>query len=159
MTRTLGSYIAAVIVAYCFGALFISQGNIAAVTGLGFDVTMSQRLGAIIHDVSGMTDIYLPLVAVSLLLGLPVAFAVVQKKSAPAHDWLRVSRVCGSAGHARDHEGCSRPVGYRAYANTLGPAGPRRCRRHWRLSFLPPVWPIKGRLAAPQRVIHDESDY
>jgi hypothetical protein len=79
MTRTLGSYIAAVIVAYCFGALFISQGNIAAVTGLGFDVTMSQRLGAIVHDVSGMTDIYLPLVAVSLLLGLPVAFAVVRK--------------------------------------------------------------------------------
>ena len=79
MTRTLGSYIAALIVAYCFGALFISQGNIAAVTGLGFDVTMSQRLGAIIHDVSGMTDIYLPLVAVSLLLGLPVAFAVVRK--------------------------------------------------------------------------------
>ena len=79
MTRTLGSYIAAVIVAYCFGALFISQGNIAAVTGLGFDVTMSQRLGAIVHDVSGMTDIYLPLVAVSLLLGLPVAFAMVRK--------------------------------------------------------------------------------
>ncbi|MDG1702847.1 MAG: hypothetical protein P8I46_01380 [Pseudomonadales bacterium] len=79
MTRTLGSYIAAVIVAYCFGALFISQGNIAAVTGLGFDVTMSQRLGAIVHDVSGMTDIYLPLVAVSLLLGLPVAFAVIRK--------------------------------------------------------------------------------
>jgi hypothetical protein len=79
MTRTLGSYIAAVIVAYCFGALFISQGNIAAVTGLGFDVTMSQRLGAIVHDISGMTDIYLPLVAVSLLLGLPVAFAVVRK--------------------------------------------------------------------------------
>jgi hypothetical protein len=79
MTRTLGSYIAALIVAYCFGALFISQGNIAAVTGLGFDVTMSQRLGAIVHDVSGMTDIYLPLVAVSLLLGLPVAFAVVRK--------------------------------------------------------------------------------
>ena len=79
MTRTLGSYIAAVIVAYCFGALFISQGNIAAVTGLGFDVTMSQRLGAIVHDVSGMTDIYLPLVVVSLLLGLPVAFAVVRK--------------------------------------------------------------------------------
>ena len=79
MTRTLGSYIAAVIVAYCFGALFISQGNIAAVTGLGFDVTMSQRLGAIVHDVSGMTDIYLPLVAVSLLLGLPVAFVVVRK--------------------------------------------------------------------------------
>jgi nucleoside recognition membrane protein YjiH len=79
MTRTLGSYIAAVIVAYCFGALFISQGNIAAVTGLGFDVTMSQRLGAIVHDVSGMADIYLPLVAVSLLLGLPVAFAVARK--------------------------------------------------------------------------------
>lgn len=80
MTRTVGSYLAAVVIAYCFGALFISQGNIAAVTALGFDVTMSQRLGAIVHDIAGMTDIYLPLVAISLLLGLPVAFAVVRKR-------------------------------------------------------------------------------
>jgi hypothetical protein len=159
MTRTLGSYIAAVIVAYCFGALFISQGNIAAVTGLGFDVTMSQRLGAIVHDVSGMTDIYLPLVAVSLLLGLPVAFAVVRKNPhLRMIGYVSAGFVALLAMHVI-MKAVPRPVGYRAYANTLGPAGPRRCRRHWRLSFLPPVWPIKGRLAAPQRVIHDESDY
>ena len=79
MARTLGSYIVAVIIAYCFGALFVSQGNIAEVTALGFDVSLSQRLQAIAHDITGMTDIYLPLVAISLLLGLPVAFAIVRK--------------------------------------------------------------------------------
>ena len=79
MAKTLGSYVAAVLIAYIFGALFISQGNIAAVTSLGFDVSMAQRLDAMAHDITNMTDIYLPLVAISLLLGLPVAFAIVRK--------------------------------------------------------------------------------
>lgn len=79
MAKTLGSYVAAVLIAYIFGALFISQGNIAAVTSLGFDVSMAQRLDAMAHDITNMTDIYLPLVAISLLLGLPVAFVIVRK--------------------------------------------------------------------------------
>ena len=79
MAKTLGSYVAAVLIAYIFGALFISQGNIAAVTSLGFDVSMAQRLDAMAHDITNMTDIYLPLLAISLLLGLPVAFAIVRK--------------------------------------------------------------------------------
>ena len=79
MAKTLGSYVAAVLIAYIFGALFISQGNIAAVTSLGFDVSMAQRSDAMAHDITNMTDIYLPLVAISLLLGLPVAFAIVRK--------------------------------------------------------------------------------
>jgi len=80
MAKTLGSFVVAVLGAYVVGALFVSQGNIAAVTALGFDVSLAQRLDAAIHDVTHMTEIYLPLVAVSLLLGLPVAYAVIRKQ-------------------------------------------------------------------------------
>lgn len=80
MTKTLGSFVVAVLGTYVVGALFVSQGNIAAVTALGFDVSLAQRLDAAVHDVTHMTDIYLPLVAISLLLGLPVAFAVIRKQ-------------------------------------------------------------------------------
>ena len=47
---------------------------------LGFDVGMGQRLDAAVHDMLNMTDIYLPLVATSLLLGFPVAYAIVRKR-------------------------------------------------------------------------------
>ena len=47
---------------------------------LGFDVSFAQRLDAAVHDMLNMTDIYLPLVAISLVLGLPVAYAIVRKR-------------------------------------------------------------------------------
>ena len=65
---------------YLLGAIFVSQGNIAAVLALGFDVSFAQRLDAAVHDMLNMTDIYLPLVAISLVLGLPVAYAIVRKR-------------------------------------------------------------------------------
>lgn len=73
MYRNLLGYVAAVIVAYLLGAAFVSQGNISSVVALGFDVTIVQRIEAALHDIANMTDIYLVLVAVSLLMGLPVA--------------------------------------------------------------------------------------
>ena len=80
MVKTIGSFLLAVITAYLLGAIFVSQGNIAAVLALGFDVSFAQRLDAAVHDMLNMTDIYLPLVAISLLLGLPVAYAIVRKR-------------------------------------------------------------------------------
>ena len=80
MIKTTGSFLVAVIAAYLLGAIFVSQGNIAAVVALGFDVGMGQRLDAAVHDMLNMTDIYLPLVAISLLLGFPVAYAIVRKR-------------------------------------------------------------------------------
>ena len=47
---------------------------------LGFDISFAQRLDAAVHDMLNMTDIYLPLVAISLVLGLPVAYAIVRKR-------------------------------------------------------------------------------
>ena len=80
MIKTTYSFVGAVLAAYILGAIFVSQGNIASVIALGFEVSGGQRIDAALHDILHMTDIYLPLVTVSLLLGLPVAFAVIGKK-------------------------------------------------------------------------------
>lgn len=77
MVRIIGGYAVAVLVTYVFGAIFISQGNIASVINMGFDVTIGQRLEAMLHDVSNMTDIYLPVVAVSFVLALSVAAIII----------------------------------------------------------------------------------
>lgn len=80
MIKTTYSFVGAVLAAYILGAIFVSQGNSASVIALGFEVSGGQRIDAALHDILHMTDIYLPLVTVSLLLGLPVAFAVIRKK-------------------------------------------------------------------------------
>ena len=76
--RTVVSFFAAVIGAYILGAIFISQGNIANIIALGFEITMAHRLDAALHDVTHMTDIYLPLIAVSFLIAMPVATLIIK---------------------------------------------------------------------------------
>lgn len=71
-------FFAAVAVTYFAGATFISQGNIAAVIGMGFEITAAHRLDAWIHDVTHMYDIYLPLVAIGLLIAFGVAALIIR---------------------------------------------------------------------------------
>ncbi|MEX2489018.1 MAG: hypothetical protein WD356_05760 [Pseudomonadales bacterium] len=66
-------YIAAVAVTYLLGTIFVSQGNIAAVTSMGYEIGFSQRIAAAAHDFTHMYDIYLPLIAISLIIALSVA--------------------------------------------------------------------------------------
>lgn len=73
LIRTLAGFLVAVILTYVFGAIFISQGNLAQVAALGLDVDMGTRVQAAIHDVTHMTQLYLPILAVALLIGLSVA--------------------------------------------------------------------------------------
>ena len=40
---------------------------------MGFDISMAQRFDAALHDVTHMTNIYLPVIAVSYLIAMPVA--------------------------------------------------------------------------------------
>lgn len=80
MFRTSLSFLAAALTAYVFGAIFVSQSNIASVIELGFDVTVAQRLDAALHDVTHMTGIYLPLVTGAMLLGLPVARSITRNR-------------------------------------------------------------------------------
>jgi hypothetical protein len=64
--------------AYVLGAIFISQGNIANIIAMDFDVTMTHRLDAAMHDVTHMTDIYLPVISVSFLIAMPVAALIIK---------------------------------------------------------------------------------
>ena len=73
IVKNVSSFLAAVIAAYILGAIFISQGNIASVVAMGFDISMAQRFDAGLHDVTHMTNIYLPVIAVSYLIAMPVA--------------------------------------------------------------------------------------
>ena len=70
-------YLLAVMVAYTLGAVFVSQGNISAVTAMGFEVSLPQRFEAAFHDIGSMYDIYLALIAISLLIALPLAGAII----------------------------------------------------------------------------------
>jgi type III secretory pathway component EscT len=72
------AYLIAVLVTYILGAIFVSQGNIARVIEMGFEITVSHRLDAIFHDVTHMYDIYLPVIAIAMLIALPVAAGIIR---------------------------------------------------------------------------------
>ena len=76
--KVLAGFIAGVLVTYLLGTIFISQGNIAAVTNMGFEITFAQRFGAMIHDITHMYDIYLPVVFVAMLIALSVAGGIIR---------------------------------------------------------------------------------
>ena len=76
--RNAGGYFTAVVAAYVLGAVFVSQGNIASIVALNFDITIAQRFDAAFHDVTHMTDIYLPIIAISYLIALPVAALIIK---------------------------------------------------------------------------------
>ncbi len=78
MLRVVGAYIVAVLATYLLGAIFVSQGNLSSIVDLGLSVELSDRFGAMFHDVTTMTDIYLPLIAIALLIALPVAAGVIR---------------------------------------------------------------------------------
>ncbi len=77
--RIVIGYVLAVLAAYLVGCVVVSQGNIASVVALGFDVTLSQRIDSAIHDIANMTPIYLPLIAISFLIALPVSAWVISR--------------------------------------------------------------------------------
>ena len=78
IVRNVFGFFAAVIAAYVLGAIFISQGNIASIIALDFDVSVAQRFEAALHDVTHMTNIYLPVIAVSYFVSMPVARFIIK---------------------------------------------------------------------------------
>lgn len=83
IVRNVCGFLAAVLAAYVLGAVFISQGNIASIVAMDFDVSIAQRFEAAFHDVMNMTGIYLTVIAVSYVIALPVATLII--KYVPQH--------------------------------------------------------------------------
>jgi hypothetical protein len=80
MTRTIGAFIVAVIGTYLLGVLFIGQGNLASVAEMGLTVEFGDRINTLVHDLTHMTAIYLPLVTVSSIIAFPVAAMIIRLK-------------------------------------------------------------------------------
>ena len=78
MIRTLVAFFASVVGTYFVGVMFIGQGNLAAVTELGLNVGISDRLETLMHDLTHMMSIYLPLVAVSSIIAFSVAAGIIR---------------------------------------------------------------------------------
>jgi len=78
MTRTIGAFFVAVIGTYVLGIFFISQGNLANIAELGLTIEMADRFNAVIHDLTHMTTIYLPLVTVSSIIAFSVAAGIIR---------------------------------------------------------------------------------
>ena len=73
------AFLLAVGTVYGVGVLTYSQLNLAALVELGMPVTGQVRWSTFVHDLLGMTQIFLPVVIISLLLALPVAHLIVRK--------------------------------------------------------------------------------
>ncbi|MBL4682098.1 MAG: hypothetical protein JKY88_15415 [Pseudomonadales bacterium] len=78
MIRTIGAFLAAVIGTYLLGVVFISQANLANIAEMGLTVGFSVRIDTLLHDLTHMTEIYLPLVTVSSIIAFPVATGIIR---------------------------------------------------------------------------------
>ena len=73
MIQTLKAFVAAVLLTYVLGSIFSTQIIMLSLQGMGVDVAMAVRMSATLQDLLGLSASYLPLIAIALLLGLPVA--------------------------------------------------------------------------------------
>jgi hypothetical protein len=78
MIRKLTAFLASVMGTYFVGVMFIGQGNLAAVAELGLNIGFSDRLETLMHDLTHMMSIYLPLVAISSIIAFPVAARIIR---------------------------------------------------------------------------------
>ena len=65
-------WLSAVIVTYVIAVIWVSQLNILRITEMGYTIHVEQRFEAIGHDLMGMLSIYLPVIALALLIAFVV---------------------------------------------------------------------------------------
>ena len=73
MVRVIGAFIAAVVVAYVLAVVAYSQLNLASLVEMGIAVDAGVRMQTAWHDLLGMGSLYLPIIAVALLIAFLVA--------------------------------------------------------------------------------------
>jgi len=79
MLKILTGFILAVLVTYVIAVIFISQGNLAQVESLlGITAGFGVRVDAALHDIKGMTGLYLPLVTIALIIAFGVAALIIR---------------------------------------------------------------------------------
>lgn len=76
--KIIGAYFAAVLVTFLFASIFATQFIMGNLQDMGMTVTLSDRFSATLHDIAGLSGIYLPLVAISFIISLPFAAGVIK---------------------------------------------------------------------------------
>ena len=78
MGKVVLGFLAALVSAYVVAVLGYSQLNLGALVELGMPVTGGVRFDTFLHDLVGMTALYLPILAVALLIGFAVAAVILR---------------------------------------------------------------------------------
>jgi hypothetical protein len=78
MARVLKALFPAVLLAYVLASILFTQTILAAVQGMGLEVSMSMRLATTVHDLIGLSSSYLLLILVAFILALPVAAGLIR---------------------------------------------------------------------------------
>lgn len=73
LIRLLGAYVLSVLSSYVVASLFSTQSVIASLAGMGVTVEWGERLQMSLHDLAGMSGIFLPVIAAAFAIALPVA--------------------------------------------------------------------------------------
>lgn len=76
MIRKAVAYLLAVITTYALATVAATQSVLASLKGMGVTVSFGQRLEAIGHDLLGMANLFLPLIAVALLIAFVVTAVI-----------------------------------------------------------------------------------
>lgn len=76
--KVIGAYFAAVLVTFVLASIFATQFIMGNLQDMGMTVTFSDRFSATLHDIEGLSGIYLPLIAISFIISLPVAAGVIK---------------------------------------------------------------------------------
>lgn len=91
MIRSTFAFLVAVLVAYLIGAALASQHVLGALTEMGMNIGFSVWAHVTLHDLVGMAPAYLPLMAISFLIALPVVLLICRGRPG----WRRIGYVTG----------------------------------------------------------------
>ena len=78
MTRRIGAFACAVLVTYLVASTLSTQMILHEVSSFGMTVDIATRVGATLHDLSGLAVIYLPMIAITLIVAYPVTALVLR---------------------------------------------------------------------------------
>ncbi len=84
MVRIIVAFLISVVSTFLLASFFHTQNILQRLSGLGIDFTIQDRLNATLRDIHGLSSLYLPIIAITLLLGFLVAFILKKKLTALA---------------------------------------------------------------------------
>lgn len=67
--QIIGCFVLSCVFAYSVAVIFITQFNIAAIIGMGYEVPIKIRFLTMLADLTGMLPFYLLLISVALMIG------------------------------------------------------------------------------------------